>query len=162
MMADFSMNLTALTRTINRDVHATIRPTVSALAREFDRLLREQQFTEDKIGETVSNLMVNFKAVSGVEHMRQQFELASRASLAEGNYRNVIALFRNEIDNLKLENPNLKTAERIDVLLRRLEGEGVEVVDCKGWMNLVQPEVKVIEVNTGDEKLKELIATLGS
>lgn len=34
-------------------------------------------------------------------------------------------------------------------------------MDCKGWMNLVQPEVKVIEVNAGDTKLKELIVTLG-
>lgn len=101
MVADFSLNLTALSRTITRDIHVSLRPSVNALAREFDRLLKEQQFTEDKIGETVSNLLVNFKAVGGVEHMRQQFDLASRASLAESNYRNVIALFRNEIDNLK-------------------------------------------------------------
>jgi hypothetical protein len=63
--------------------------------------LKEQQLTEDKIGETVSNLLVNFKAVSGVEHMRLQFDLANRASLSEGNFRNVVALFRHEIDNLK-------------------------------------------------------------
>lgn len=94
--------------------------------------------------------------------MRQQFDLANRTDVAEANYRNVIALFRNEIENLKHENPNLKTAERIDVLLRRLEGEGVEVVDCKGWMNLIQPEVKVVEVSATDAKLKQLIATLGS
>lgn len=94
MVADFSLNLNALSRTITRDIHVSLRPTVNSLAREFDRLLKEQQFTEDKIGETVSNLLVNFKAVSGVEHMKLQFDLANRASLAEGNYRNVVALFR--------------------------------------------------------------------
>jgi hypothetical protein len=161
LAADFSLNLNALSRTITRDIHVSIRPSVNALAREFDRLLKEQQFTEDKIGETVSSLLVNFKAAGGIDHMRQQFDLANRTAIAEGNYRNVIALFRNEIDNLKQENPNLKTVERIDVLLRRLDAEGVEVVDCKGWMNLVLPELKVIEVGSGDVKLKELIVTLG-
>jgi hypothetical protein len=62
---------------------------------------------------------------------------------------------------LKQENPNLKTVERIDVLLRRLDAEGVEIIDCKGWMNLVLPEIKVIEVGSSDVQLKELIATLG-
>lgn len=47
------------------------------------------------------------------------------------------------------------------MLLRRLDAEGVEVVDCKGWMNLVLPEFKVIEVGSGDVRLKELIVTLG-
>lgn len=62
---------------------------------------------------------------------------------------------------MKQENPNLKTVERIDVLLRRLDAEGVEIIDCKGWMNLVLPEIKVIEVGSSDVQLKELIATLG-
>jgi hypothetical protein len=42
-----------------------------------------------------------------------------------------------------------------------LDAEGVEIIDCKGWMNLVLPEIKVIEVGSGDAQLKQLIATLG-
>jgi len=82
MVADFSINLTNVTRSVNRDVHASLRPTVSTLAREFDRLLKEQQFSEEKIGETISSLFVNFKAVGGVEHLKEQFDLANRAYLA--------------------------------------------------------------------------------
>ncbi len=55
----------------------------------------------------------------------------------------------------------MKTVERIDVLMRRLDAEGVEIIDCKGWMNLVLPEIKVVEVGSGDVQLKELIVTLG-
>lgn len=73
LMADFSLNVTALTRTINRDIHVSTRSSVSALAREFDRLLKEQQFTEEKLSENISNLLVSFKAVKGVEHLREQF-----------------------------------------------------------------------------------------
>ena len=62
---------------------------------------------------------------------------------------------------MKQENPNLKTVERIDVLLRKLDTEGVEIVDCKGWMNLVLPEIKMVEVGSSDAQLKEFIATLG-
>ena len=40
---------------------------------------------------------------------------------------------------LKKETPSLKAAERIDLLLSRLDAEGVELVPCKGWMSLVQP-----------------------
>jgi len=34
------MNLTNLTRTINRDVHTSMRGIVSSLAKEFDRLIK--------------------------------------------------------------------------------------------------------------------------
>lgn len=109
IVADFSINLAAVTRTINRDIHASLRPTVSTLAREFDRLLKEQQFSEEKIGETISSLLVNFKAVGGVEHLKQQFDLANRAHLAESNYKNLVSLFHHEISHLKEEHPRLKT-----------------------------------------------------
>lgn len=82
LVADFSVNLNALTRSINRDIHVSLRPSVSALAREFDRLLKEQQFTEEKLSETISNLMVTFKAVKGVDHWREQFDLAARTELS--------------------------------------------------------------------------------
>jgi hypothetical protein len=36
------------------------------MAKEFDRLLREQQFNEEKLTETVTSLINNFKAVRGV------------------------------------------------------------------------------------------------
>ena len=101
MVADFSINLTNVTRSVNRDVHASLRPTVSTLAREFDRLLKEQQFSAEKIGETISSLFVNFKAVGGVEHLKQQFDLANRAYLAESNYKNLVSLFHHEISHLK-------------------------------------------------------------
>lgn len=38
----------------------------------------------------------------------------------------------------------------------------MEVVDCKGWMNLVQPEIKVIEINGGDTELKNIVGVLGA
>jgi hypothetical protein len=135
--ADFSMNLTALTRSINRDVHASMRSVVNTLAREFDKLLKEQQFTEEKISDFISNLFVNFNAVKGVDHMKKRFDLANKAEIAETNYKNLLSLFKNEIDGLKKEVPSLKAAERIDLLLNRLEIEDIEIIFCNGWMNLI-------------------------
>lgn len=48
-----------------------MRAVVTSLAREFDRLLKEQQFTEEKISELASSLHINLKAVKGVEHLKE-------------------------------------------------------------------------------------------
>jgi hypothetical protein len=58
--------------------------------------------------------------------------------------------------------PNLKGMERLDTLLRKLEGEGIELFECKGWVNLIQPEIKVLEINTEDKKLRELIGVIAA
>lgn len=139
-----------------------MRAVVTSLAREFDRLLKEQQFTEEKVGELASSLHINLKAVKGVEHLKELSERATRTELAEGNYKNILSIFRNEIDVLKKETPSLKAAERIDLLLSRLDAEGVELVPCKGWMSLVQPEVRILEVGGQDTRLRELLGTLGA
>ena len=49
----------------------------------------------------------------------------------------------------------------MDLLLGKLEVEGVELFDCKGWVNLIQPETKIVEVGQEDAKLKELIGVIG-
>ena len=46
---EFNYNLNNVNRFINKDVQANIRPMVSSLSREFDRLLRENNFNEDKL-----------------------------------------------------------------------------------------------------------------
>lgn len=51
----------------------------------------------------------------------------------------MLSLIKYEIDSLKSDVPNLKGVERLDTLLLRLQGEGVELFDCKGWVNLVKP-----------------------
>jgi cell division septum initiation protein DivIVA len=159
---EFSFNLASLTRTINKDIQQTTRSVVTSVAREFDRLLKEQQFNEDKLNETVSGLLTNFKALKGVDYLKKQFELAQRTELSEENYRSMLSLFKHEIDCLKNDVPNLKGMERLDTLLRKLESEGIELFNCNGWVNLVQPEIKVLEVNTEDKKLRELIGVIAA
>jgi hypothetical protein len=46
---EFSFNLASLTRTINKDIQQSTRSVVTSVAREFDRLLKEQQFNEDRL-----------------------------------------------------------------------------------------------------------------
>ena len=51
LVADFSFNLASITRTINRDFNNKnpIKESVINLAKEFDRLLKEQAFDESKL-----------------------------------------------------------------------------------------------------------------
>lgn len=79
---EFSINLNNITRIINKDININIRPIVASMAKEFDRLLREQQFNEEKLTETVTSLINNFKAVRGVQYLKSQFDLAQRAQIA--------------------------------------------------------------------------------
>lgn len=63
--------------------------------------------------------------------------------MAENNYRSIISLFNHEIEELKSTQPNLKGAERLDWLLRKLEDEKVDLVAINGWMNLATSEIRV-------------------
>lgn len=82
LTSELSFNLAGLTRTINRDIHQSTRAVVLNLAKEFDRLLKEQLFNEEKLNDIVTGLINNFKAVRGVDYLKQQFELSSRTQLA--------------------------------------------------------------------------------
>ena len=73
-----------------------------------------------------------------------------------------MSLFKSELEGLKHDIPNLKGVERLDLLMNKLEVEGVELFDCKGWVNLVQPEIKVVEVGHEDIRLRELIGVIGA
>ena len=44
VFSEFNLNLTAITRIINKETHISIRPIVQSMAKEFDRLLKEQAF----------------------------------------------------------------------------------------------------------------------
>ena len=70
---EFSLNLTTVTRLVNKEIAVNTRPMVQSMAREFDRLLKEQQLTEQRQSEVVVSLLDNFKAVRGVDYMREQF-----------------------------------------------------------------------------------------
>lgn len=50
--------------------------------------------------------------------------------------------------------------ERFDALLRRLDTEGVDLIECKGWVNLALTDLRVREVSSEDTKLRELIGIL--
>ena len=43
------MNLSQITRTVTREVPAAHRPVVNNLAREFDRMLKEHEFSEERL-----------------------------------------------------------------------------------------------------------------
>lgn len=73
VFSEFSINLTAMTRIINKETHISIRPIVQNMAKEFDKLLKEQGFNEDKLNDTVTGLINNFKALKGVEYLKNQF-----------------------------------------------------------------------------------------
>lgn len=96
------------------------------------------------MNDTVTGLINNFKAIKGVDYLKTQFDLAGKTVEVEESYRNMLSLVKYEIDSLKSDVPNLKGVERLDTLLLRLQGEGVELFDCKGWVNLVKPEIKII------------------
>lgn len=161
LTGEFALNLSQITRTINREVPVSHRPVVNNLARELDRMLKEHEFTEERFSTTVTTLLNSFKALKGVDYLREQFERAQRTEVAEENYREILSLFKSEIEGLKQDMPELKGVERLDLLLGKLDVEGVELFDCKGWVNLVQPEIKVIEVQREDAHLKELIGVIG-
>jgi hypothetical protein len=40
-ITEFNFNLTSLTRIINKEVSVNIKPIVSSLAKEFDRLIKD-------------------------------------------------------------------------------------------------------------------------
>lgn len=69
---------------------------------------------------TISDLVNNYKAFRGVDYLRGQFERANRTEQAENNYRELVAIFREEVQNLRREIPNLKGVERLDSLMNRL------------------------------------------
>ena len=144
---EFNLNLTAVTRLINKEVTINTRPMVQSMAREFDRLLKEQQMNQERSADVVVSLMENFKAVRGVEYMQEQFQRAERTETAENNYKNMLALFKHQIQALQSNHPHLKGAERLDWLMRKLEEEGIDLIDCKGWLNLSTTNVKVHEVS---------------
>ena len=54
---EFNMNLGAMTRLINKETTVNTRPLVQSMAKEFDRLLKEQQFTEDRHSDTIVSLL---------------------------------------------------------------------------------------------------------
>lgn len=93
--------------------------------------------------------------------MRVRFQLASKAQISQNNYKNVVGLFKHEIDLLKKENPNLKSVERLDVLTSRLEAQGVQLIAIKDCIQLVVPEFKIVEVGREDKQLREFIGVLG-
>lgn len=70
---EFSFNLNAATRLINKEVKVNARPLVLSIAREMDRLLKDHEFTEEKQEETVISLIDNFKAIRGVDYLKEQF-----------------------------------------------------------------------------------------
>jgi hypothetical protein len=107
---EFNFNLNNINRIINKDVSVNIRPLVQSLAKELDRLMRDQQMNEEGLSKTVTSLINNFKAVKGVDYLSLQFESAQRADTAEKNYRNILSLFRNEIKTLQADHPHLKGA----------------------------------------------------
>lgn len=90
------------------------------MAREFDKLLREQQLDEDRQTDVVVSLIENFKAIRGVDYLKEQFERAQRTETAESNYKNILSLFKHEINNIKADHPHLKGAEKLDWLTRKL------------------------------------------
>jgi hypothetical protein len=63
---------------------------------------------------------------------------------------------------LQADHPHLKGAENLDWLLRKLEDEKVELVDCNGWVNLAVTSVKVHEVQGEDKKLRNLLGVFAS
>ena len=80
--------------------------------------------------------------------------------MAENNYKNILSLFNHEIEELKSNHPNLKGAEKLDWLLRKLEDVKVDLVAINGWMNLATSELRVREIKTEDKKLRELLGSL--
>ena len=71
--SEFSFNLNAATRLINKEVKVSSRPLVLSIAREMDRLLKEHEFSEERQEETVISLIDNFKAMRGVDYLKGQF-----------------------------------------------------------------------------------------
>ena len=70
---EFNFNLNAMTRLINKEVKVNARPLVLSMAREIDRLLKEHEFNEERHNDTLVSLIDNFKAVRGVDYLRDQF-----------------------------------------------------------------------------------------
>lgn len=79
---EFTFNLNAISRLINKEVNVNLRPLVSSLAKELDRTLRDSNFNEDKLSDNVLSFINNFRAVRGVEYLQTQFELAQRTDTA--------------------------------------------------------------------------------
>lgn len=115
----------AITKLINRETTVNTRPLVQSLAKEFDKLLKEPQMTEDKVDSTVLSLINNFRALKGVDYLAEQFELAQRADTAENKYKSLCSLFKHEIQKLQADHPHLKGAENLDWLMRKLEDEKI-------------------------------------
>ena len=46
------------------------------MAREMDRLLKEHEFNEDRQADTVVSLIDNFKALRGVDYLRDQLDVS--------------------------------------------------------------------------------------
>lgn len=86
--------------------------------------------------------------------MKNQFDLAQRAEIAENNYRSMLALFKHEIESLKQDQPYLKGSEKLDLLLRKLEEENLVLVEIQGWMNLAVSHIKLRETHKQDTKLR--------
>jgi len=70
---EFNFSMQAITKLINRETTVNTRPVIQSIAKEFDRLLREQQMTEDKVESTVLGLINNFRAFKGVSYLSEQF-----------------------------------------------------------------------------------------
>lgn len=51
---------------------------------------------------------------------------------------------------------------RLDSLLKLIEREGVELVDCKGWVQVIEYNTKVREVALEDSKTKLFVGLLAS
>lgn len=86
--------------------------------------------------------------------------MAQRAETAENNYKNMLSLFKHEIQSIQASHPHLKGAEKLDWLTRKLEDEGIDLIECNGWVNLAVTEVRVHEVQSQDTKLRELLGIL--
>lgn len=66
---EFNFSMQAITKLINRETTVNTRPVVQSIAKEFERLLREQQMSEDKVDATVTGLINNFRALKGVDYL---------------------------------------------------------------------------------------------
>ena len=86
--------------------------------------------------------------------------MAQRTETAENNYKNILSLFKHEIQNLQADHPHLKGAQKLDWLMRKLEDEGIDLMEINGWMNLATTNIRLHEVKGEEKKLRELVGIL--
>jgi len=72
----------------------------------------------------------------------------------------MLSLFKNEIKCIQADHPHLKGAEKLDWLTRKLEDEGIDLIEINGWMNLATTSIRIHEVQGEEKKLRELIGIL--